>query len=57
MADKIKADLGVSEVALLPGKKGEFTVWVGETVVAQKDYSGFPTEDAVVELVRAKLGD
>jgi len=57
VADKIKADLGVSEVALLPGKKGEFTVWVGETVVAQKDYSGFPTEDAVVELVRAKLGD
>ena len=56
MADRIKAALDVTEVALLPGKKGEFTVWVGETVVAQKDYNGFPTEDAVVELVRAQLG-
>jgi len=55
VADRIKATLDINEVALLPGKKGEFTVWVGETVVAQKDYSGFPTEDVVVERVRAEL--
>lgn len=55
MADKIKADLNIDKVALLPGKKGEFTVWVGETVVAQKDYNGFPTEAGVVELVKAAI--
>ncbi len=55
MADKIKAELGVDEVALVPGDRGEFTVWVGEVMVARKDYSGFPDEETVLALVRREL--
>ena len=54
MAALIKDDLGV-EPALIEGKRGEFTVWVGEERVAQKDSLGFPSEDEALAAVRQAL--
>lgn len=55
MAATLKAELNVPDVELIPGGRGEFTVWVGERKVAAKGWSGFPEEDEVVERVRAAL--
>lgn len=55
MAAKIKAEVGVDEVALVSGDKGEFSVWVGPKVVAKKGPLGFPSEDKVVRKVAAAL--
>lgn len=55
MADLLKQQLGVKEVALVPGGRGEFTVWVEETVVAQKNWLGFPDEQKVLAAVRRAL--
>jgi predicted Rdx family selenoprotein len=56
VADRIKAELGVSEVALVSGDRGEFTVWVGDAVVAKKGPGGFPSEDDVIKRVRDAWG-
>jgi predicted Rdx family selenoprotein len=56
VADLLKQELGVTDVALIPGKRGEFTVWVGEEVVAQKNWLGFPADQKVLEAVRDALG-
>lgn len=55
MAAVIKAALGV-EPEIAEGGRGEFTVWVGDEVVAQKDSQGFPSEDAALAAVRRALG-
>ena len=53
MAALVKADTGF-DMELVEGGRGEFTVWVGDQVVAKKDSSGFPTdEDALASVQRA----
>jgi predicted Rdx family selenoprotein len=52
----LKRELGLAEVALIPGGRGEFTVWVSDKIVAQKNWLGFPDEQRVVAAVRDALG-
>jgi hypothetical protein len=54
VADLLKAELGV-ETELVAGDRGEFTVWVGETVVASKNWLGFPADEKVLEAVRQAI--
>ena len=54
MAAVIKKQTGI-EPALVEGGRGEFTVWVGEKVVAQKDEAGFPSEGDVLSAVQKAL--
>jgi hypothetical protein len=42
-------------VSLVEGKRGEYTVWVDDTLVAKKDLKGFPSEQDVVAAVRLAL--
>jgi hypothetical protein len=37
------------------GGRGEFTVWVGEQIAAQKTASGFPTDEDIVAAVQRSL--
>lgn len=55
MAELLKLELGLAEVELTPGGRGEFTVWVNEALVAQKNRLGFPQEQKVLSAVRAAL--
>ncbi|MEZ5286959.1 MAG: hypothetical protein R2712_19570 [Vicinamibacterales bacterium] len=48
-------DLGV-EPAVNEGGRGEFTIRVGDQIVARKDAHGFPDEDEVLRRVAAALG-
>ncbi len=48
--DTLHQDASVAE-----GSRGEFSVWVNDRKVAQKDSNGFPEDVAVVEAVRAAL--
>ena len=41
---------------LVEGGRGEFTVWVGDSVVSSKNWLGFPADEKVLEAVRAALG-
>lgn len=54
MADLLKTELGV-ETKLIAGDRGEFTVWVGDQVVAKKNWLGFPNDEKVVTAVREAL--
>ena len=45
-----------AEVRLESGDRGEFTVWVGDRVVARKTLDGFPEPGAAVAAVKAALG-
>ena len=57
MAALIKAALGSSS-ELVEGGRGEFTVWVGDEVVAKKDPHGFPSDDdALAGVQRAMARD
>jgi hypothetical protein len=40
---------------MIEGGRGEFTVWVGKTRVAQKDANGFPEDDEVLAAVQKTL--
>ena len=40
---------------LVEGDRGEFTVWVGEHVVAKKGWLGFPDDAKVLEAVRQEI--
>ena len=51
MAALIKDELGVDS-ELTEGGRGEFTVWVGDQVVAKKDTEVFPTDEEVLAAVR-----
>ena len=54
MAAELKKKLGVS-ATLIEGDRGEFTVWVGPTKVADKKNGEFPTESEVVSAVQSVL--
>jgi hypothetical protein len=55
VAAVLKKEIGIDS-ELVEGQRGEFTVWVGEELVAQKDALGFPSEDDVLAAVRKTLG-
>jgi hypothetical protein len=40
---------------LIEGRRGEFTVWVGDDLVAQKNADGFPEDGDVLAGVRKHL--
>jgi hypothetical protein len=45
-----------ADVQLVEGGRGEFTVWVGDSVVAKKDpMVGFPTDEAALAAVQRAL--
>jgi hypothetical protein len=50
----IKRELGV-EPELVEGNRGEFTVWVGDRVVAKKGWVRFPPDKKVLAAVQAAL--
>ena len=54
MADLLKRELDV-ETKLIEGDRGEFTVWVGDKVVAKKGWLGFPNDEKVLEAVRETM--
>jgi hypothetical protein len=54
VAALIEQDVHVTP-ELVEGGRGEFTVWVGDERVAQKDAGGFPQEPDVVSAVRRAL--
>ena len=54
MAELLKAQLDV-DTTLIAGDRGEFTVWVGDEVVAKKGWRGFPDDDKVLVAVRNAL--
>ena len=51
MAALIKDDLGI-DAELSEGGRGEFTVWVGDKVVAKKDTQGFPSDEEALAAVK-----
>ena len=51
----LKRELGV-QVETTGGKTGEFTVWVGDELVAQKGWIRFPSDQRILEAVRSALG-
>jgi hypothetical protein len=55
VAALIKEEIGV-DTDLVEGGRGEFTVWVGDESVAQKDAGGFPSERDVIAAVREAIG-
>jgi hypothetical protein len=56
VAALIKDSVG-ADVQLVEGGRGEFTVWVGDNVVAKKDpLIGFPTDDDALAAVQRALG-
>jgi len=54
VAELIKRELGV-EPELAEGDRGEFTVWVGDRVVAKKGWVRFPPDQRVLSAVRQAL--
>lgn len=44
-----------ADVTLEPGSRSEFSVWVGDTKVAEKSRTEFPTEAEVVAAVTRAL--
>jgi hypothetical protein len=40
---------------IVEGRRGEFTVWVGDRKVAEKTTFGFPNDDEIVEAVRGAI--
>lgn len=56
MAALIKQQTGVG-VDLVEGGRGEFTVWVGDTRVAEKSSSGFPSDELAAAAVQQALAD
>ena len=51
----LKKELGV-EVETAGGTTGEFTVWVGDKLVARKGWIRFPSDQKVLEAVRSAIG-
>jgi len=54
VAALIKEKLGVDS-DLIEGGRGEFTVWVGDDVVAKKDLQGFPSDEEAVAAVKQAI--
>ena len=55
MADAIKEEHPGAQVELVPGGRGEFTVWLGEACLAKKTFMGFPSEEEVLLAMRQSL--
>jgi len=55
VAAVLKRDLGV-DAELVEGKRSEFTVWVGDAMVAEKSRVAFPSDEEVLAAVRAAFG-
>ena len=54
MADALKKEFNLTDVELISGGRGEFTVWLGEELLVKKSFSGFPTpEDAIAAMKKA----
>ena len=43
-------------MAVLEGAKGEFSVWLGESLVAGKSNGMFPQTEEVLDLMKLALG-
>jgi len=56
VAALIESETGI-ESELVEGGRGEFTVWIGDRVVARKDASGFPSEKEILAAVKQALAD
>lgn len=40
---------------IVVGRRSEFSIWVDDTMVAEKSRKGFPSDDEVVRAVRERL--
>ena len=56
MAGLIERELGV-QPDLIEGGRGEFTVWVGDRLVAKKGLLMFPADKRVLAAVRHALAE
>lgn len=54
MAARIEEELGV-HCDIVPGDRGEFTVWVDDAIVARKTLDGFPEDSTCVQAVAKAL--
>jgi hypothetical protein len=54
VAELIKHELGI-QPELVEGDRGEFTVWVGDRMVAQKGWVRFPQDKKVLSAVQQAL--
>ena len=54
MAALIKEKLNL-DADLESGGRGEFTVWVDGKKIAEKSRNGFPSEPAIIDLVRTAM--
>ena len=54
MAAVIKEETGI-DADVTPGKRGEFSIWVGDARVAEKTRTGFPSEQDALAAVRSAL--
>jgi hypothetical protein len=41
---------------IVVGRRSEFSIWVDDTMVAEKSRKGFPSDDAILAGVREALG-
>lgn len=54
MAALIKQDCGL-DATLEVGGRGELSVWVNDRKVAQKDHTGFPSDQTLLAAIREAL--
>jgi hypothetical protein len=54
VAALIKEQLNL-ETDLESGSRGEFTVWVDGKKIAEKGRSGFPSEPAIIDLLKKAM--
>jgi hypothetical protein len=54
VAELIKQELGI-QPELVEGDRGEFTVWVGDRMVAKKGWVRFPQDKKVLSAVQQAL--
>jgi hypothetical protein len=55
VAELIKRELGI-EPELVEGNRGEFSIWVGDRMVAKKGWVRFPPDQKVLSAVRQARG-
>ena len=54
MAALIKQETGI-DPEVVPGARGEFSIWVGDTKVAEKSMKGFPSDADAAAAVKAHV--
>ena len=40
---------------IVVGRRSEFSIWVGDTMVAEKSRKGFPSDEQIILAVRERL--